>query len=240
MVSPWQSSEIGDSFADLLGSNMSLSICTGSIQESRPDRDWNFGDLTQINESGVNGAIHVVSSILLEALLDNILSPMHIGLQTDWFTTGTARSIITDALVEILANGVQILVPVGSSKGIDTVLAKVEETVSVEPVALGDIDGARIDSGEGEEVVSEEILLLGESVEHLDGSLRNTHITDLLSSALLDELDIRYIIVKTHLCPTKGPVLWCVKSQRLMLLAVLCASVAGHVDIETAVEQSER
>ena len=97
---------------------------------------------------------------------------MNVGIERNWFTASTVRSIIADLLIKVVADGLQVLIPVWSTESIDAILVEMEEAFSVDPVTFSHIDSAGVNSCEGEQVVSKELVLqLSKGVEHLYSAL---------------------------------------------------------------------
>lgn len=97
---------------------------------------------------------------------------MDVGIERNWLTTSAARSIIADLLIKVVTDGLQVLIPVWSAESIDAILFEMEESFFIDPVAFTNIDSARVNSCEGEQVVSEELILhLGQTIEHLNCAL---------------------------------------------------------------------
>ena len=140
--------------------------------KSRPDRDRYLLDLAKVNQGTLFNDFSIIGYVFLEALNNDILSPMDVSIERNWFTASAARSIITDLLIKVVTDGLQILIPIWSAESIDSILFEMEETFSVDPVAFTHVDSARVNSSEGEQVVSEELILhLGQSVKHLNCAL---------------------------------------------------------------------
>ena len=97
---------------------------------------------------------------------------MNVSIERNWLAASTASSIVADLFIKVVADGLQVLIPVWSTESIDAILLEMEQAFLVDPVTLSHIDSARVNSCEGEQVVSEELFLhLGQSIEHLNCAL---------------------------------------------------------------------
>ena len=145
--------EVGDSLTNLLFCIPCLPIGTCNIQLSRPDGYGNVFDRFEVVLWSVYFSLLVVWSILLETILDGVLSPVDVSLEGHRLTSRGRISIVTHFLAEVRANRFSIVCPVGASEDIDTIFMEMEKTLFIKRIALTHINGAGVDCREREKVV---------------------------------------------------------------------------------------
>ena len=80
-----------------------------------------------------------------------------------------------------------------------------------------------------------------ESIVHLDTTLREAYVKDLvLTSLFLNHLDIGHIVIQAHLRPAKLPKRWITNVSGGAILTVLCATIVAHPDIIAFINQDQR
>ena len=120
---------------------------------------------------------------------------------------------VTDRLREVVAQGLQVTIPVWSVDCIDSVVLILHNCLIGDdglPRLFGDkwIEAWGQLDDPVEVIGMEGALQVRQSVEHLGGSLRVSRVEDLLlASLLLDHRDIGNIVIETHVGPGPHPVL---------------------------------
>lgn len=158
----------------------------------------------------------------MEAVNENVLGPVQVGLERDGLSASVPIGIVADLLVKVVTDSFTILLPIGSTENIDAIVCEVEQTFFVDARPLVDLNGTWVQCGEGEKIVGEKAFLeMSEGIEHLYGALRNANVADLFACALADHLDVGDIVVEAHLCEAESPILRRIYLQCVVLLAVL-------------------
>ena len=116
-----------------------------------------------------------------------------------------------DGEAELLADRLQVLLPVGTVDSIDTLLLEMEDRrVSNALAPVGNISNeARSQMDNLVQVVRVEgVTDMLETVVHLSSTLRVTDVEDLVfASGLLDSSNICSVVIETHISPGPVPVL---------------------------------
>ena len=148
--------KVGDSLANLLLCIPCLPVGACDIQFSRPDGDGNVLDRLEVVLWSVYFSLLVVWGILLETILDGILSPVDVSLEGHRLTSRGRISIVAHFLAEVRADRFPIVCPVGASEDVDAIFMEMEKTLFIERVTLTHINGAGVDRREREKVVLQE------------------------------------------------------------------------------------
>ena len=177
MVAPWHSPELSDTLSDLSFSEVSLCIRASAIIEAGPERDWDVADRRDVDQLCLRLTSQIIGSILLEPVLQGVLGPVNVAPDRGWLAVGVARGVVTDLLIEVVADGLEVLIPVGASERVDAIVLEVEQAVLVDMGAFVHRDGARVEGSEAKQVVLEEAVLdLSEDIEHLHCALARADI----------------------------------------------------------------
>jgi hypothetical protein len=148
-------------------------IWTGVVQGSQEGSNWHLLDLGDINWLiDLSTRSHIVD-VLLELPSPGVLTPMVLGFDGNGLAAIEAPNPLTGLIVEVLTNGLLVLLPVGSIVGIDPIVCKLECGILrrfVVDTVIGDEAWC-----ECQELVSilrvEAVFKMSQTVEHLDSSL---------------------------------------------------------------------
>ena len=144
MVAPGHGPHEYRTLTDLCCRYESLRVGADIVIETRPEGDWHVRDVTQINQFCLYFTSIVVWCKLLETVFKTILSPVLLRLDREWLSTAIASCVITDFLIEVIADSCDVSIPVRPAESVHAVFLEVHQSVTIYMITFVDGDSAWI------------------------------------------------------------------------------------------------